>query len=162
MVWKRRIYTTGHTALPSVTLGKKVSVNCTSATTFLLNTFYRSLDKDFAERRLVLGKKICRRGVRWWWWSLCRELSWHSAKAHSLLSAFCTGTWQKSSTWPLCQFLYRVYEEALDKGCFSAKCSSHNTPQRSFTVPRCVFFVEWYGLVTRQLRSVPSVLLRRE
>jgi hypothetical protein len=51
-------------AMPSVTLGKKVSVNCTSATSSLLNTFYRSLDKDFAERHLVLGKKSCRRGVR--------------------------------------------------------------------------------------------------
>jgi hypothetical protein len=36
-------------ALPSVTLGKESSANCTSATTSLPSTFYRALDKDFVE-----------------------------------------------------------------------------------------------------------------
>jgi hypothetical protein len=44
-------------ALPSVTLGKKSSTNCTSATTSLMSTFYRTLDKDFAECHSVLGKE---------------------------------------------------------------------------------------------------------
>jgi hypothetical protein len=44
-------------SLPSVTLGKKVSVNCTSTTVSLLNTFYRTLSKDFTECHSVLGKE---------------------------------------------------------------------------------------------------------
>jgi hypothetical protein len=44
-------------ALPSVTLGKESSMNCTSATASLLSTFYRALDKDFAECYSVLGKE---------------------------------------------------------------------------------------------------------
>jgi hypothetical protein len=36
-------------ALPSVTLGKEGSVNCTSATTSLLSIFYRALVKDLLE-----------------------------------------------------------------------------------------------------------------
>jgi hypothetical protein len=44
-------------ALPSVTLGKEVSVNRTSTTTSLPSTFCRTLDKDFAECQSVLGKE---------------------------------------------------------------------------------------------------------
>jgi hypothetical protein len=33
-------------SLPSVTLGKESSANCTSATAFLSSTFYRALGKD--------------------------------------------------------------------------------------------------------------------
>ena len=36
-------------ALSSVTLDKESSANCTSTTTSLPSTFYRALDKDFAE-----------------------------------------------------------------------------------------------------------------
>jgi hypothetical protein len=43
--------------LPSVTLGKERSVNCTSATASLPSTFCRALGKDFAECHLVLGKE---------------------------------------------------------------------------------------------------------
>jgi hypothetical protein len=44
-------------SLPSVTLGKEVSANCTSAMASLSSTFCRSLDKVFAECHLVLGKE---------------------------------------------------------------------------------------------------------
>jgi hypothetical protein len=44
-------------ALPSVTLGKECSANCTSATASLPSTFCRALDKDFAECHLALGKE---------------------------------------------------------------------------------------------------------
>jgi hypothetical protein len=43
-------------ALPSVTLDKERSANCTSATASLPSTFCRALGKDFAECHLVLGK----------------------------------------------------------------------------------------------------------
>jgi hypothetical protein len=44
-------------ALPGVTLGKKSSTNCISATTSLSSTFYWALGEDFAECHLVLGKR---------------------------------------------------------------------------------------------------------
>jgi hypothetical protein len=44
-------------ALPSVTLGKESSTNCTSATASLPSTFYRALGKAFAECRSVLDKE---------------------------------------------------------------------------------------------------------
>jgi hypothetical protein len=44
-------------ALPSVTLGKERSANCTSATASLPSTFCRALGKDFAECHLALGKE---------------------------------------------------------------------------------------------------------
>jgi hypothetical protein len=44
-------------ALPSVTLGKERSANCTSATASLSSTFCRALGKDFAECHLALGKE---------------------------------------------------------------------------------------------------------
>jgi hypothetical protein len=44
-------------SLSSVTLGKESSANCTSATASLPSTFYRVLDKDYAECRSVLGKE---------------------------------------------------------------------------------------------------------
>jgi hypothetical protein len=43
--------------LPSVTLGKERSANCTSATTSLPSTLCRALGKEFAECHLVLGKE---------------------------------------------------------------------------------------------------------
>jgi hypothetical protein len=43
--------------LPSVTLGKERSANCTSATASLPSTFCRALGKEFAECHLVLGKE---------------------------------------------------------------------------------------------------------
>jgi hypothetical protein len=43
--------------LPSVTLGKERSANCTSATASLPSTFCRALGKVFAECHLVLGKE---------------------------------------------------------------------------------------------------------
>jgi hypothetical protein len=42
--------------LPSVTLGKEYSVNCTSTMAPLSSTFCRALDKDFAKCHLVLDK----------------------------------------------------------------------------------------------------------
>jgi hypothetical protein len=44
-------------ALPSVTLGKERSANCTSAAVSLPSTFCRALDKEFAECHLTLGKE---------------------------------------------------------------------------------------------------------
>jgi hypothetical protein len=44
-------------ALPSVTLGKERSANCTSATTSLPSTFCRALGKEFTECHLTLGKE---------------------------------------------------------------------------------------------------------
>jgi hypothetical protein len=44
-------------ALPSVTLDKKRSANCTSATASLPSTFCRALGKEFAECYLTLGKE---------------------------------------------------------------------------------------------------------
>jgi hypothetical protein len=44
-------------ALPSVTLGKASSTNCTSVTTSLPSTFYRALGKVFAECHSVLDKE---------------------------------------------------------------------------------------------------------
>jgi hypothetical protein len=44
-------------ALPSVTLGKERSTNCTSATASLPSTFCRALGKEFAECHLTLGKE---------------------------------------------------------------------------------------------------------
>jgi hypothetical protein len=44
-------------ALSSVTTDKKVSVNCTSATTSLSSTFCQALDKVFVECHLVLDKE---------------------------------------------------------------------------------------------------------
>jgi hypothetical protein len=44
-------------ALSSVTLDKESSANCTSTTTSLPSTFYRALDKDFAECHLLLSKE---------------------------------------------------------------------------------------------------------
>jgi hypothetical protein len=49
-------------ALPSVTHDKESSTNCTSATTSSLSTFYRALDKDFAECQQVLSKENRRHG----------------------------------------------------------------------------------------------------
>ena len=43
--------------LPSVTLGKERSANCTSATASLPSTFCRAFGKEFAECHLVLGKE---------------------------------------------------------------------------------------------------------
>jgi hypothetical protein len=42
--------------LPSVTLGKKVSANCTSAAASLTSAFCGALGKDFVECHLVLDK----------------------------------------------------------------------------------------------------------
>jgi hypothetical protein len=44
-------------ALPSLTLGKERSVNCTSATTSLPSTICRALGKDFAECQMTLSKE---------------------------------------------------------------------------------------------------------
>jgi hypothetical protein len=44
-------------ALPSVTLGKESSVNCTSTTASLPSTFYRALGKGFTEWHSLLGKE---------------------------------------------------------------------------------------------------------
>jgi hypothetical protein len=44
-------------SLPSVTLGKERSANCTSATVSLPSTFCRALGKEFAECHLTLGKE---------------------------------------------------------------------------------------------------------
>jgi hypothetical protein len=44
-------------ALPSVTLDKESSANYTSATASFPSTFYRALDKIFAECHLVLSKE---------------------------------------------------------------------------------------------------------
>jgi hypothetical protein len=44
-------------ALPSVTLGKERSANCTSAIASLPSTFCRALGKEFAECHLTLGKE---------------------------------------------------------------------------------------------------------
>jgi hypothetical protein len=44
-------------ALPSVTLGKESSANCTSTMDSLPSTFYRVLGKDFAECHKVFGKE---------------------------------------------------------------------------------------------------------
>jgi hypothetical protein len=44
-------------ALPSVTLDKERSANCTSATASLPSTFCRALGKVFAECHLALGKE---------------------------------------------------------------------------------------------------------
>jgi hypothetical protein len=44
-------------ALPSVTLGKERSANCTSAAVSLPSTFCRALGKEFAECLLPLGKE---------------------------------------------------------------------------------------------------------
>jgi hypothetical protein len=43
--------------MPSVTLDKEDSVNCTSVTTFLPSALCRVLDKVFAEYHLMLGKE---------------------------------------------------------------------------------------------------------
>jgi hypothetical protein len=48
---------------------------------------------------------------------------------------------------------------ALGKACFFAECQRHYTRQRTYTVPRSWFFVECYGLDTRQSTSLPSVTL---
>jgi hypothetical protein len=44
-------------ALPSVTLGKERSANCTSATASLPSTICRALGKGFAECLMALGKE---------------------------------------------------------------------------------------------------------
>jgi hypothetical protein len=44
-------------ALTSVTYDKESSANCTSTTASLPSTFYRPLDKDFAECQQLLGKE---------------------------------------------------------------------------------------------------------
>jgi hypothetical protein len=51
--------------LPSVTLDKERSANCTSATASLPSTFCRALGKEFAECHLTLGteKSLSRRQV---------------------------------------------------------------------------------------------------
>jgi hypothetical protein len=56
---KHTVKTILHSAkpLPSVTLGKEPSANCTSATVSLPSTFCRALGKDFAECHLELGKE---------------------------------------------------------------------------------------------------------
>jgi hypothetical protein len=61
--------------LSSVTLGNEVSMNCTSATTFLSSTFYQTLVKVFTECHLVLGKKSRRHGDKLWRQILCRVCS---------------------------------------------------------------------------------------
>jgi hypothetical protein len=62
-------------SLPSVTLDKQVSVNCTSTSSSLPSTFYRALDKDFVKCHLVLTKKSRCHGAKWRWRSLCRVSS---------------------------------------------------------------------------------------
>jgi hypothetical protein len=49
-------------ALPSATLGKESSVNCTSTTASLPTIFYWTLSKDFVEYHSVLSKKNRRHG----------------------------------------------------------------------------------------------------
>jgi hypothetical protein len=73
-------------SLSSVTLGKKVSVNCTSATTSLPSTFCRKLGKHFAECHVALGKE--------------KSVSRHQVTTtETLPSVYCTGTRQRSTLW---------------------------------------------------------------
>jgi hypothetical protein len=62
-------------SLPSVPLGKEISVNCISATAFLSNTFCR-----------VFGKE--KSSSRWWWQSFCRVSSLTLSKGSFLSNAF--------------------------------------------------------------------------
>jgi hypothetical protein len=67
----------------SLPLGKEISANSTSATTSLPSTFYRALDKVFAECHSVLGKE------KWSSWRLVTEavskkgnIEIHRSKSH--------------------------------------------------------------------------------
>jgi hypothetical protein len=71
-------------ALPSVTLGKERSANCTSATASLPITFCRALDKEFAECHLVLGKE--------------KSPSWHQVTVTDPLPSVFFGTQQRKVT----------------------------------------------------------------
>jgi hypothetical protein len=95
-------------SLPSVILDKESSANSTSATTASLpSTFYRALDKDFAECHLVLGKEK----------STSRRLVTETASLSSVLGgtrqrvflfAECPPAQHSATrppTDPLCQFL---------------------------------------------------------
>jgi hypothetical protein len=143
------IYTTGHNsfaeclrhsakailhsakALPSVTLDKERSANCTSSTTSLPSTFCRALGKEFAECHLTLGKEkspsrrqvtvtdplpsVCYHGPRQ------RRLQWApppvpvpralvGTRQRRLLCRVSSGLalGKESSSGPLCQSLCRV------------------------------------------------------
>jgi hypothetical protein len=95
-------------ALPSVTLGKERSANCTSATASLPSTFCRALDKEFA---FDTRQRICRvpfdtrqrkvtvtapsDGDR----SFAECLLWHSAKRPILPSVCSHGPRQRRVQW---------------------------------------------------------------
>jgi hypothetical protein len=128
--------------LPSVTLGKKRSANCTSATVSLPSTFCRVLGKEKSSSRrqvtvtnplssvffgtrqigqfyrvpaiMALGKDGSSGPHRQ---SLCR-----------VSNGLALG--KESSSGPVCQSLCRVRWAALGKGSFFAECLDHSTRQR--------------------------------
>jgi hypothetical protein len=96
-------------ALPSVTLGKERSANCTSATASLPSTFCRALGKDFAECHLALSKEKSpsRRQV-----TVTDPLSSASCdtRQRRILCRVSGGQalGKEPSSGPLCQYLCRV------------------------------------------------------
>jgi hypothetical protein len=112
-------------ALPSVTLGKERSANCTSATASLPSTFCRALcrvpfdtrqrkvtvtatsDGSFAECLLWHSAKEASLPSVWWTGTRQRVLQWAPSPV-SLPSALATALGKESSSGPLCQYLCRV------------------------------------------------------
>jgi hypothetical protein len=118
-------------ALSSVTLGKEVSANYTSATTSLPSTFCRALGKDFAECHLVLGKE--------------KSLSRRQVTVTEPLPSVLVGPRQRSHlcrvpailalgkdgcSGPLRQSLCQELLEALGKEGFFAECWWTGSRQR--------------------------------
>jgi hypothetical protein len=121
----------------------------TSATASLLNTFCRTLDKDFTECHLVLSKEKSpsRRQVTVTETLPSATVTWqrsfasffaecirrHSVKVPSLPSASCPSSWRREHQWvPLLVHFPSAFG-GTRKGCLFAECRSHNTRQRSFT-----------------------------
>ena len=137
-------------ALPSVTLGKERSANCTSATASLSSTFCRALGKVFAECHLALGKK--------------KSPSRRQVTVTDPLPSAYGDTQQRLVQWtpqpvPVPRALMALGKEGFFAECLVAWHSAKNPPVGPFAS----IFAECLGKSTRQryLCRFPGFLLCR-
>jgi hypothetical protein len=129
-------------ALPSVTLGKERSANCTSATVSLPSTFCRALDKEFAECHLTLDKEFVECHL-----TLGKEKSPSRRQVtvtDPLPSVFYHGPRQRVLQWaPLPVPLLSALATALDKDGFAGsqvsffgECHGQHSAKMALPIPR--------------------------
>jgi hypothetical protein len=111
-------------ALPSVTLGKERSANCTSATASLPSTFCRALGKELGKEKSPSRRQVTVTDLL--------PSVFVGTRQRRLLCRVSSGLalGKESSSGPLCQPLCRVCWAALGKGSFFAECLDHSTRQR--------------------------------